>query len=235
MKNFAFIFARGGSKGLPNKNTKELAGKPLVVHSIHSAQNVTSISEVFVSTEDAAIAEIATDAGAIVIARPETLADDSSPEWLSWQHAVTWARDNYGDFDGFVSLPPTSPLRSVSDIERAMEKIALGESDICISVVASSRNPFFNMVLYVDEAYIELVNKPDNPLHRRQDAPSVFDITTVVYATTPKFVLNNNGIFDGRVTCVEVPKDRAVDIDDIYDFMLAEAIVENRQSLRGRK
>lgn len=226
MKNFAFIFARGGSKGLPNKNIKQLAGKPLLVHSIDSAKNTENIAEVFVSTEDVTIAEIAREAGAVVIDRPEELAGDKSPEWLSWQHAVNWVTDKYGEFDGFVSLPATSPLRAVTDIENAINKIELNEGDICISVAESNRNPFFNMVKYVDESHVGLVNAPEGTVFRRQDAPKVYDITTVVYATTPSFILNNERIFDGTVTCIEIPKERAVDIDDIFDFMLAEKIVE---------
>ncbi|HCB2935242.1 TPA: acylneuraminate cytidylyltransferase family protein, partial [Morganella morganii] len=70
-----------------------------------------------------------------------------------------------------------------------------------------------------------LVNNPNNNVARRQDSPEVFDITTVVYATTTQFVMNNYGIFSGKVTCINVPKNRAVDIDDIYDFKLAETII----------
>ena len=81
------------------------------------------------------------------------------------------------------------------------------------------------MVKQTDSGMVELVIKPQGEVARRQDAPAVFDITTVVYATTPEFVLNNYGLFSGNVTSIDVPKERAVDIDDIYDFMLAEAIV----------
>ncbi|WP_421227156.1 hypothetical protein [Aeromonas jandaei] len=79
------------------------------------------------------------------------------------------------------------------------------------------------------DGFIELVNKPSGEFFRRQDAPQVFDITTVVYSTTPDFVLGNYGLFSGQVTSIEVPKERAVDIDDIYDFKLAEAIIGERK------
>ncbi|MCG6364299.1 cytidylyltransferase domain-containing protein, partial [Vibrio fluvialis] len=122
MKNYAFIFARGGSKGLPGKNIKPLAGKPLLHYSIDSALAAPSIEQVFVSTDDAEIAQVARNGGAIVIDRPAELADDASPEWLSWRHAIEWVRANYGDFDGFISLPATAPLRAVSDIESAIQQ-----------------------------------------------------------------------------------------------------------------
>ncbi|KGK15519.1 cytidylyltransferase domain-containing protein [Vibrio navarrensis] len=229
MKNYAFIFARGGSKGLPGKNIKPLAGKPLLHYSIDSALAAQSIEQVFVSTDDTEIAQVARNGGAIVIDRPAELASDTSPEWLSWRHAIEWVRANYGDFDGFISLPATAPLRAVSDIENAIQQRMSVGADICISVTPASRSPFFNMVKQTDSGMVELVIKPEGEVARRQDAPAVFDITTVVYATTPEFVLNHYGLFSGNVTSIEVPKERAVDIDDIYDFMLAEAIVGGRQ------
>lgn len=225
MKNFAFIFARGGSKGLPGKNIRPLAGKPLLQYSIDTALASPSISQVFVSTDDAAIASVATSSGAVVINRPAELATDTSPEWLSWRHAIEWATAHYGAFDGFISLPATSPLRSVLDVEAAIAKRHEQNADICISVTPANRSPYFNMVKETADGWIELVNKPTSDVTRRQDAPQVFDITTVVYATTPTFVLAHYGLFSGKVTCIEVPKERAVDIDDIYDFKLAEAIV----------
>lgn len=225
MKTFAFIFVRGGSKGLPGKNIMPLAGKPLLQYSIDTAKVCPSISQVFVSTDDDEIAAVATGAGAILIERPDELATDTSPEWLSWRHAIEWAQQQYGDFEHFVSLPATSPLRSVEDVEGAITQRQAVAADICISVTPASRSPFFNMVKHDQNGFVELVNKPDGEVARRQDAPEVFDITTVVYATTPAFVLNHYGLFSGKVTSIEVPKARAVDIDDIYDFKLAEAIL----------
>ncbi len=226
MKNYAFIFARGGSKGLPGKNIKPLAGKPLLQYSIDTALASPSIEKVFVSTDDAAIADIARSAGAVVIERPAELAADTSPEWLSWRHAIEWVQAHYGKFNGFISLPTTSPLRSVADVESAIKKITNTDADICISVTPASRSPFFTMVKQTNSGLVELVNKPQSEITRRQDAPTIFDITAVVYATTPEFILNNDGIFSGKVTSIEVPKERAVDIDDIYDFILAEAIMQ---------
>lgn len=226
MKNFAFIFARGGSKGLPRKNIKLLNGKPLIQYSIDTALACPQIERVFVSTDDSEIACIAELRGATLIDRPKELASDTSPEWLSWQHGIRWAKENYGDFDCFVSLPATSPLRAVEDVENAIIKLSSVNSDICISTTPANRSPFFNMVKLNDSGFVELVNKPDGDVNRRQDAPKVFDITTVVYAAKPTFILEQTGLFTGNVASVEVPKERAIDIDDIYDFMLAEAILK---------
>ncbi|OUR92461.1 acylneuraminate cytidylyltransferase [Gammaproteobacteria bacterium 42_54_T18] len=227
MKTHAFIFARGGSKGLIGKNIKLLNGKPLLQYSIETAKQVDRIDKVFVSTDDLEIAKVGNENGAIVIMRPNELAQDTSPEWDAWRHAIKWVEKKYGTFTGFVSLPATSPLRNSQDVISALDELNDTNSDICISVSPANRSPYFNMVTISSDSLASLVIPPKKDVSRRQDAPAVFDITTVVYASTVDFILSKNRIFDGKVCCVEVPKDRAVDIDDIYDFLLAEAILTN--------
>jgi N-acylneuraminate cytidylyltransferase len=223
----AFIFARGGSKGLPGKNIKLLLGKPLIQYSIEVALQIPNIDKVFVSTDSTDIARVAQSSGAIVINRPFELAQDDSPEWLAWRHAIKWVRDQYEDFEEFISLPATSPLRSVKDVESAILKRSEIGADVCIAITPASRSPYFNMVKELDGNLIELINKPDSLIFRRQDSPEVFDITTAVYVTSVDFIMNNNNIFDGKITSVQIPKHRAIDIDDIYDFKFAEVILNN--------
>lgn len=226
MKSVAFIFARGGSKGLPGKNIKELDGKPLLQYSIETAKNVASIDAVYVSTDCEKIAEVARKNQAIVIERPPELATDKSPEWLSWVHAIKHVEKNYGDFNCFVSLPATSPLRNVKDVESALEKLQSTQADICISITPANRNPYFNMVNVKNDGFLELLESSKASFSRRQDAPEAFDITTVVYAANVDFIQNNASIFSGNVVATVVPKERAVDIDDIYDFLFAEALMK---------
>jgi len=225
--SYAFVFARGGSKGLPGKNLKLLLGKPLIQYSIELALQTSGIDKVFVSTDDNDIAKVSRSLGAIVIDRPAELAQDDSPEWQAWKHAVSWVRERYGEFEEFISLPATSPLRSVKDVESAILKKSNIGADICIAITPASRSPYFNMVKASGNNLIELVNKPTNSISRRQDASEVFDITTVVYVANVEFIMNNASLFDGTVTSIEVPKHRAVDIDDIYDFNFAESILNN--------
>jgi CMP-N-acetylneuraminic acid synthetase len=227
MTSYAFIFARGGSKGLPGKNIKPLLGKPLIQYSIEVALQVSGIDKVFVSTDDADIAKVSSSSGAIVIERPVELAQDDSPEWQAWKHAISWVRGQYGDFEEFISLPATSPLRSVKDVESAILRRSDIGADICIAITPASRSPYFNMVKQLDNNLIELVNKPTNSISRRQDAPEVFDITTVVYVANSEFIMSNANLFDGTVTSIGVPRHRAIDIDDIYDFNFAESILNN--------
>lgn len=226
MSCYGFVFARGGSKGLPGKNIKPLAGKPLIQYAIETSQHSDTIEQTFVSTDCGEIASIAQQAGAIVIERPAELAQDNSPEWLAWQHAIKWVEKRFSPVDEFVSLPATSPLRDLKDVEGAIDKRRQAKADVCLSVTPSNRNPYFNMVTTGENGWLKKVCNSDTPLHRRQDTPTVYDITTVVYAARGEFILNNNNLFEGKVTSIEVPKSRAVDIDDIYDFRFAEVLLE---------
>ena len=225
-KAVCFIFARGGSKGLPGKNIRMLGGKPLVAHSIDIARANPRLSAVIVSTDDPAIAEAARAHGAEVpFMRPSELATDTAPEWLAWQHAVEWYRRERGEFDIFLSLPATSPFRFQEDVDACLDLLA-GDpaADGVITVRDAERSPYFNMVTLDASYYAGLVIRPAGNVVRRQDAPEVFDVTTVAYAVRPTYILAGESLFDGRLRVVRVPAERALDIDTPYDFMLAEAI-----------
>jgi CMP-N-acetylneuraminic acid synthetase len=225
MRIFAFIFARGGSKGLPGKNIKPLGGIPLLAHSIRFAQELPGIDRVFVSTEDTEIADIARQFQADVIDRPATLATDDASEWLAWKHAVDHVRNDLQQpFDVFLSLPATSPLRGRVDVENCLEALDLA-TDVVITVTPSARSPYFNMVTKDQSGFASVV-LGSAQFKRRQDVPHMYDITTVAYATRPDFVMSSNRLFDGRVRAVMVPKERAVDIDDEFDFKVAQALFQ---------
>ena len=145
MRVFAFIFARGGSKGVPGKNIRNLNGKPLIAHSIDIAKNISKISKIFVSTDDKNIADIASKYGAEIIHRPANLAQDDSAEWLAWKHAVEWVYEKKGHFDKFVSLQATSPLRNETDVVNCI-KMLDKDTDIVVTMTNTSRSPNFNML-----------------------------------------------------------------------------------------
>ena len=223
MKIFAFIFARGDSKGVPGKNIRNLAGKPLLAYSIIMAQNIDEISRVFVSTDNQDIANIGIKYGAEIIDRPVELAKDDSPEWLAWRHAIEWLENREEYFDCFVSLPTTSPLRNESDVIRCLNLLD-EQTDIVVTMTNASRSPYFNMVSEQD-GYIKLLVENESKYSRRQDVPIAYDMTTVAYVTRPDYIKNNNKVFDGRVKASLVPKERAVDIDDEIDFKIAEMLM----------
>ncbi|MDC3216797.1 acylneuraminate cytidylyltransferase family protein [Candidatus Pseudothioglobus singularis] len=220
MKIYAFIFARGGSKGVPGKNIKLLAGKPLLAHAIELADKVPVIDSVFVSTDDESIANVANQYGAEVINRPKALAQDDTPEWLAWQHAIKWVNNNRGAFDVFVSLPTTSPLRNENDIERCVNALD-DNSDIVLTASETTRSPWFNMVSIDQKGNTKLLIDSSASYSRRQDVPKAFSLTTVAYVSRPEFIINSGHIFDGRVKSVMIPEERSIDIDTELDFKIA--------------
>lgn len=229
MSTFAFVFARGGSKGLPRKNLMEIAGLPLVAHSIQLASKLATIDAIFVSTDNGEIASVAREYGARVIDRPAALATDTAPEWLAWRHAVDWVEEELGAFERFVSLPPTAPLRAPEDIEHCLSALT-PDTDLVLTVSTARRNPWLNMVVADETWQVRLANAGAD-VSRRQDAPKVFDVATVAYVTRPTFIRHASSIWSGVVRAVEVPVARAVDIDDAFDFNIARFILEQAPQL----
>lgn len=220
-----FIFARGGSKGLPRKNIYPLAGKPLIAYAIETAKASDLIDRVVVSTDDTEIAEVARAYGAEApFIRPAELARDDSPEWLAWQHAIQTVKQEH-EIDVFVSIPATSPLRTVEDVNNCINTFLMGETDLVITVTPAARNPYYNMVVLDNGANARLVIT-DIPIHRRQDAPSVYDMTTVAYVASPKYILRASYLFSGRIKAVVIPRERALDIDDPLDLEFAEFLLQ---------
>lgn len=224
MEAIAFIFARGGSKGLPGKNTRMLAGKPLIAWSIEQALSVPRIKRVIVSTDSQEIADLAKKYGAEVpFIRPSNLASDTSPEWMAWRHALNYFFNTEGRLpEVFVSVPTTSPLRSPVDIEKCLDEYAKHNVDTVLTVTDAQRSPYFNMVKLNFDGTVGLVIPPNSTITRRQDVPTVFDMTTVAYVVKPEFVLTHQSVFEGSVRAIHVPLERAIDIDSLFDFKIAE-------------
>ena len=233
MKATAFIFARGGSKGLPGKNIRPLGGKPLIAWSIEHAMAVNRIERVIVSTDSEDIAAVAREHGAKVpFIRPPELARDDSPEWLAWRHALNYLLESEGALPHMiVSVPATAPLRLPLDIEKCLDEYEKGDADMVITVTDAHRSPYFNMVKGHPDGTVGLVIPPQSAIARRQDVPIVYDMTTVAYVVRPEFVMSHNSAFEGRVRAVYVPMERAIDIDTLLDFQIAECLL----NVRGEK
>ena len=230
MKAVAFIFARGGSKGLPGKNIRPLGGKPLIAWSIEHAIAVKRIERVIVSTDSEEIAAVAREHGAEVpFIRPAELARDDSPEWLAWRHALNYLCETTGILpEVMVSIPTTAPLRLPIDIENCLDEYEKGDADMIITVTDAHRSPYFNMVKTNEDGTVGLVNPPQLSIARRQDAPVVYDMATVCYVANPEFVMTYNATFEGRVKAVHIPTERAIDIDTLIDFQMAECLLTSR-------
>ena len=221
----AVIFARGGSKGIPQKNLKNFCGKPLIGWAIEQVIASGVARRVIVSTDDVSIASVAKSFGADVpFMRPANLATDDSPELLSWRHALDFIYDDEGEYpSALLSVPTTSPLRLPDDIRRAVTLFTQSQCDLVVVVTPSHRNPYFNMVEINAQDQLNLVCASEyGQCWRRQQAPNVFDITTVAYVADPKYVMSCDHLLEGVVRSVEVPRNRSVDIDDIDDFEYAE-------------
>ena len=226
----AFIFARGGSKGLPGKNIRPLGGKPLIAWSIEHALAVERIDRLIVSTDSDEIATISKRYGAEVpFIRPANLAMDESPEWLAWRHGLEYLKENMGTLpEIMVSVPATAPLRLAIDINSCIDEYEKGSSDMVITVTDAHRSPYFNMVKENSDGNYGLVNTPPLAVKRRQDAPMVYDMATVCYVANSEFIMLHDSIFEGRVRAVHVPIERAIDIDTLLDFQIAEVLLSNR-------
>lgn len=227
MEVVALICARGGSKGLPGKNIRPLAGRPLIAWAIAKAMAVPRIGRIIVSTDSEQIAAVAREAGADVpFMRPAELARDDSPEWLAWRHALSYLKESSGSYpDALIAVPATAPLRSSTDLERCLDEFEKGGADIVFTVTDARSNPYFSMVKCDPDGAVGLVIPPQGQVFRRQQAPVVYDITPVAYVAKPEYVMTRTGLFEGNARVVHVPRERAVDIDTLLDFKIAECLL----------
>lgn len=230
MRVAGLVCARSGSKGIPGKNLLPIAGEPLIVRAIRQARSLGTLYRLLVSTDSAEIASVARDAGADVpFLRPEELARDDSPEWLVWQHALHFLNEAEGSLpDALLVIPTTAPLRNVDDLQACLLEFERGDADVVVTVTDAHRNPYFNMVKSLPDGTVTPVNEWVKGSCRRQDAPPVYDMTTVAYVARPDFVMSRNGMFEGRVRAIHIPPERALDIDTPLDLRIAEFLASSQ-------
>jgi N-acylneuraminate cytidylyltransferase len=183
-----------------------------------------------VSTDSIEIAEIAKKYGATVpFIRPHELSKDNSPEWMAWRHMMNYLFERDGKLpDAMLSVPTTAPLRLVSDIQRCVDAFELGKTDAIVTVTDAHRSPFFNMVALDQYGFANVVIASKSGIFRRQDSQKVFDMTTAAYVIDAKFIMEHDGIFEGRVKAIHLPLERAIDIDTSLDFEIAEFLYLRR-------
>ncbi len=221
------VFARGGSKGIPDKNIKLLAGKPLIGYAVEMGLSIPSIDAMIVSTDDAKIAETARQFGARVpFMRPAELAADTVSELLSWQHAIrTYEQLSGKHVDVLVSIPTTAPLREKEDVQAVIDLLLNTDADVVMTACSAHCNPYRNMVTLDKDATARRVMDSAKDLATRQSAPVVYDVTTVAYACRAEFILKNTALFAGKVKAALVPVERALDIDTPFDWEIAEFLM----------
>ncbi|MBF0232987.1 MAG: acylneuraminate cytidylyltransferase family protein [Desulfamplus sp.] len=223
-KVVCIIPARGGSKGVPRKNIKKLADKPLIAYTIEQALQSKYIDRTIVSTEDKEIADISIQYGAEVpFIRPDILAGDMVATIDVLLHAIKWLEEEKYNFDILVLLHATTPLRAVKDIDACIEMLQEKEADNVFSVTEAHRNPYFNMVEVNEQGKVRLVK--EGKYSTRQSAPKVYDLNASIYVWWKDILKSEKKIFMTGTKVYEMPKVRSIDIDDEIDFKIADFMI----------
>jgi len=224
------ICARGGSKGVPNKNIREVGSKPLIAHTIEHALQWDHPTDVIVSTDNDAIADVATEYGASVpFTRPAQLATDTAAKLPVIKHAVSEVEHQSGNtYDYIIDLDATAPLRTVEDIENCFRVATDSDAQNAYTVVESDKNPYFNMVELDSQGYASLSKSTGNEITRRQDTPSVYAMNASIYVFERSFLMNTDSIHGDKTKVSVMPPERSVDIDRPIDLAFVEFLLENR-------
>ncbi|CAM2760992.1 glycosyltransferase [Hathewaya histolytica] len=216
------IPARGGSKGIPRKNVRLLAGKPLITYVIDELKKSSIIDYILITTDDDEIKFIANKKGVNIIDRPSTLADDKTPLDPVIYHAVTTLEDNIKeDLDIIITVQPTSPLLKVRTVESAIKKILDENADTVISVVDDRHLAW---TTNEEDKYIPKYEKRLN----RQYLPSEFRETGAIFATKREFISENSRM-GKNIDLIEVSKDESIDIDNYADWWVAERLLKRKK------
>lgn len=225
MKNLAVILARSGSKGLKDKNIKELNGKPLMAYTIEVAVASGKYDTVHVSTDSEQYAEIARDYGADVpFLRSEDLAEDHASSWDALR-AVIKEYDKRGKiFDTVTLLQPTSPLREAEDIKAAFELFEEKQADSVVSVCEVDYSPLLCNVLDDSlsmDGFIDM-----SKVGRRQELSTYYRINGAIYIQKTQLLMDEESIYGDKSYAYIMDKRKSIDIDDAYDFMIAESLMK---------
>lgn len=231
MRRIATICARGGSKGLPGKNTRLLAGKPLIAHAIDQARETGLFAAIAVSSDSPEILDVGRTFGAdFSIRRPDHMATDESAKHPAIQHAVLEVeRLTHVRFDVIVDLDVTSPLRLAEDIAGAVALLERSGTSNVITGAPARKNPYFNLVERTTENNVVLCKlPPQGPFHRRQDAPECFDMNAAVYVWNRDLYMADPNVFYANTLLYEMPADRSHDIDTLLDFEWVSLLMARR-------
>lgn len=231
MRVLGLIPARGGSKGIPRKNLRPLAGKPLLCWTAEAALAARRLARVVVSTDDPEIAELARACGVEVpFMRPPELAGDAAPTLPAVVHALEWLAGRGERFDAVCLLQPTSPLRRAADIDGAVELMERTGADSVISFVdTGEKHPARMKVLDAEGRVVDPPFAEEYEGKRRQDLPRLYLREGSIYLTrTP--VLLEEGRFQGDdCRAWIVPEERAINVDTPFDLLLAELLIRHER------
>lgn len=227
MKILVVIPARGGSKGIPHKNIKELYGKPLITYSIDVARQIVPDENICVSTDDDEIICIVESYGLSVdFKRPDYLSTDQAGTNGVLLHALDFYEKQGRLFDVLILLQPTSPFRKITHLKEAL---ALYDSsiDMVVSVKETATNPYYNS-FEEDKEGLLTVSKGDGKIERRQDAPKVWEFNGSIYVINPTSLKEKGLSGFTRIKKYEMDDIHSVDLDTMFDWKIAELMLKEK-------
>ena len=223
--------ARGGSKGVPNKNIRLINGRPLIAYSIEQAKKTGLFDYIVVSTDCDDIANVANEYGAeVFFMRSPELSSDFAGKLEVIKDAFVRSERHYKkQFDLLVDIDATSPLRYVTDIVNAVRLLIDGNYKNIITACESHRSPYFNMVEKDKFGHVRLSKPLPNALLRRQDAPKSFDMNASIYVWERETILNKNTLFLPETGLYVMPAERSFDIDTMLDFKIVSFLLNQQE------
>jgi len=231
---FGIITARGGSKGIPRKNIARVAGRPLIAWTIAAARQSRLLTRLMVSTDDAAIAEISRGEGAEVpFMRPPELGGDDSSHVAVVRHALAWLRgQGVRDPDFVMLLQPTSPLRTATDIDAAIELVERSGAEAVVGVTEVRQHPY---LMYRLDAAGRLTPFVEHGLEyaRRQDLPPLYAANGAIYLIRPSCLERTGTFTPAGAVAYLMPPERSLDVDTPWDLQWAEWHLSRRAAGAG--
>lgn len=232
MKRLAVICARGGSKGIKNKNIRDLAGKPLLAHTVEQALDSGVFDWVAVSSDSHQILAVGTAAGAdFAIERPDRLANDSAAKVPAIRHCALEVERLTGTaIDTIVDLDATAPLRSLDDIKGAVAKLEQSTAGNLVTGMPSRRSPYFNLVEEQSDGTVRLSKPLEKPIMRRQDSPRCYDLNASIFCWRRAALIDGGDSALAQDTILfEMPEERSIDIDTETDFAFVEFMLSRKK------
>lgn len=221
------ILARGGSKGVPGKNIKDLNGKPLIYYTIKSIQEAEIYDRVILSTDSTSIAEVALKYGVEVpFMRPSYLSTDDANALDAVQHALKWVETNDKVYDYVQYIFPTAPLRNSKDLLNGFNMIIERSADMVISICKTDHPAQWMNTLPSNNSLKEFI-KPEYRQKNNQELPASYRINGSIYIAKWRVFYNKEDWFNQDVIGCIMPRKRSIDIDTELDFLIAECILNN--------
>lgn len=226
------ICARGGSKGVKNKNIKELNGKPLIAYTIEQAKDSGLFEHIVISTDSETIANVAKEYGAeVFFKRSAEMASDTAGKLDVIKDAFKRSEEHYNrTFDYLVDLDATAPLRSAEDIINSFNQFKGNDNDNLITAMPSRRSPYFNLVEQDKDGKVYLSKTLNDTIVRRQDAPKSYDMNASIYIWKREVILNENTLFLEKTGLYVMPEERSIDIDTELDYQFVEFLMKENKN-----